>query len=72
MSDQFVKNPAEVVSVQQKVQVTVVEVDLNRNRIALSMKSDPFGAKPARSKKTNQAESGDLQQKLGELKNKFR
>lgn len=72
MSDQFVKNPAELVSVQQKVQVTVVEVDLNRNRIALSMKSDPFGTKSARSKKTNQAQSGDLQQKLGELKNKFR
>jgi protein Tex len=39
MSDRFVKNPAEVVKVQQKVSVTVLEVDLARNRISLSMKS---------------------------------
>jgi uncharacterized protein len=31
------------VAVQQKVKVTVVEVDAARKRIALSMKSDPFG-----------------------------
>ena len=41
LSDQFVKNPADVVKVQQKVQVTVLEVDLPRKRIALSMKSKP-------------------------------
>jgi len=39
LSDRFVKNPADVVKVQQKVTVTVMEVDLKRNRIALSMKS---------------------------------
>jgi uncharacterized protein len=41
LSDNFVKDPAEVVRPQQKVMVTVVEVDLPRNRIALSMKSRP-------------------------------
>jgi uncharacterized protein len=41
LSDQYVKNPADVVKVQQKVQVTVLEVDLARKRIALSMKSKP-------------------------------
>lgn len=41
ISDQFVKNPAEVLKVGQRVQVTVVEVDLARNRIGLSMKSRP-------------------------------
>lgn len=41
LSDQFVKNPADVVKVAQKVMVTVVEVDLPRKRIALSMKSKP-------------------------------
>ena len=41
LSDQFVKDPAEVVKVGQKVQVTVMEVDLKRNRIGLSMKSNP-------------------------------
>jgi uncharacterized protein len=41
ISDQFVKNPAEVLKVGQRVQVTVMEVDLSRNRIGLSMKTRP-------------------------------
>lgn len=42
LADKFVKDPKEVVTVQQKVKVTVVEVDIPRKRIGLSMKSDPF------------------------------
>ncbi|MBP6639374.1 MAG: RNA-binding transcriptional accessory protein [Bacteroidia bacterium] len=38
MADRFVRDPAEVVKVQQKVMVRVVEVDKVRKRIALSMK----------------------------------
>ena len=38
MADTFVKNPADVVKVQQHVTVTVLNVDLERKRIALSMK----------------------------------
>jgi protein Tex len=41
LSDQFVRDAAEIVKVGQKVHVTVIEVDLPRNRIALSMKSAP-------------------------------
>ena len=41
LADHFVRDASEVVKVGQKVQVTVVEVDLARNRIALSMKSKP-------------------------------
>ncbi len=41
LSDRFVKDPAEVVKVHQKVTVTVTEVDLPRKRIALSMKAAP-------------------------------
>ena len=41
LADRFVRDPAEVVKVQQKVNVTVVEVDLARKRIALSMKANP-------------------------------
>ncbi len=41
LSDQFVKDPADVVKVAQKVEVTVMEIDLVRKRIALSMKSRP-------------------------------
>ena len=48
LADKFVKDPMEVVSVQQKVMVTVVEVDVQRKRVGLSMKSDPFAhAEPA-------------------------
>ncbi|MCA9408799.1 MAG: RNA-binding transcriptional accessory protein [Candidatus Omnitrophica bacterium] len=38
LSDRFVKNPHEFVKVHQKVNVRVVEIDLDRRRIALSMK----------------------------------
>ncbi|MFT3992079.1 MAG: Tex family protein [Luteolibacter sp.] len=41
LADHFVRDASEVVKVGQKVQTTVVEVDLKRNRIALSMKSKP-------------------------------
>src|SRR5690554_6410671 len=40
LSNQFVKDPNQVVKVQQKVMVTVVEGDVQRKRIALSMKDD--------------------------------
>ncbi|MBW3623487.1 MAG: RNA-binding transcriptional accessory protein [Armatimonadetes bacterium] len=43
LADRFVKNPSEVVKVHQKVTVTVLQVDLPRKRIGLSMKSQPFG-----------------------------
>ena len=39
LSDKYVKNPADVVKVHQKVTVTVLDVDLRRKRIALSMKN---------------------------------
>jgi uncharacterized protein len=41
LADHFIKDASEVVKVAQKVTVTVMEVDLQRNRIALSMKSKP-------------------------------
>lgn len=46
LGDKFIKDPKEVVAVQQKVNVTVVEVDVARKRIGLSMKSDPFAEIP--------------------------
>ena len=39
LADDFVKNPSDVVKVGQKVQATVMEVDLPRKRIALSLKT---------------------------------
>jgi uncharacterized protein len=41
LSDQYVRNPSDAVQVGQKVTVTVLEVDLGRRRISLSMKRDP-------------------------------
>ncbi len=38
LADKFVKDPHEVVALNQKVEVTVVEVDVRRKRIQLSMK----------------------------------
>ena len=44
LSDRFVKDPNEVVKVHQKVMVTVRDVDIERNRISLSMKGNPLQA----------------------------
>jgi len=46
LADRFVRDPREVVRVGQRVEVTVLGVDLERRRISLSMKSDT--ARPAR------------------------
>lgn len=42
LSDRFVKNPGDVVKVHQKVMVTVLDVDMIRKRISLSMKERDF------------------------------
>ncbi|MEW6773212.1 MAG: Tex family protein [Bacteroidota bacterium] len=42
LSDNFITDPHSVVKVGDKVKVTVIEVDLVRRRIALSMKTNPF------------------------------
>jgi protein Tex len=39
LADRFVKDPGEVVKVGQRVRVKVVGVDLQRKRIALTMKT---------------------------------
>jgi uncharacterized protein len=41
LANRFVKNPNDVVKVHQKVIVTVLEVDIARKRISLSMKDKP-------------------------------
>jgi uncharacterized protein len=80
LSDKFVKDPKEAVTVQQKVYVTVVEVDVQRKRIGLSMKSDPFaqpGEAPVKSSskpKHNKPKEKELsmEEKLAMLVNKFK
>jgi uncharacterized protein len=41
LADRFVKDPSEVVKVQQRVEVTVLEVDPQRKRISLTMRKAP-------------------------------
>ena len=81
LSDRFVKDPTDIVKVQQQVQVTVTEVDITRKRIALSLKSDPFGQAPQgnkgnkggkRQRKDRKPDAdGDMQLKLAQLRGKF-
>ncbi|MEM0970835.1 MAG: helix-hairpin-helix domain-containing protein, partial [Verrucomicrobiota bacterium] len=55
LSDDFVEDPAAVVKVNQKVRVTVMEVDVDRKRISLSMKT---GAAPERRQQDFQPKGG--------------
>jgi uncharacterized protein len=50
MADNFVRDPSDVVALNQRVKVKVLAVDLERNRISLSMKTIP-GVRSTSSKK---------------------
>ncbi|PWV48924.1 Tex family protein [Chitinophaga sp. S165] len=83
LSNKFITNPNEAVKLNQKVTVTVLEVDPSRKRISLSMKDNEpqaagggqrkerrdGGGKP--SKQAAPAPLNDFQAKLMELKKKF-
>jgi protein Tex len=81
LSNGFVSDPNEVVKLQQKVMVTVTEVDVSRKRIALTMKDGSgkeTGSKPTAVKKDNSKTNAKkaeplnpFQAKLMELKKKF-
>jgi protein Tex len=62
LADRFVKDPGTVVRVGQKVAVTVLSVDLERSRVALSMKQDAAAARSA------QHRGAQPQQQRGEPK----
>jgi uncharacterized protein len=86
ITNRFIKDPNEVLKVHQKVEVTVTEVDVNRKRIALSMKENdksnpserrnedrrPAGNKPQFNKRPEPAPETDIAIKLAALKNKFK
>lgn len=57
LSDWYVKDPNEIVKVHQKVNVTVLDVDNERKRISLSLKTDPFGKKNKNEKQSNKISS---------------
>jgi uncharacterized protein len=66
LSNRFVKNPADIVKVHQKVMVTVLDVDLERRRIALSMK----GSQPQPIEEIPMAEGKKQKEKRQERKQK--
>lgn len=85
LSNTYVSDPNEVVKLQQKVMVTVTEVDVARKRIALSMKTAGGERRPSTERRpTSNATAGNprskppasqpmnpFQAKLAELKKKL-
>jgi uncharacterized protein len=82
MSDKYIAHPSEVLKVQQKVMVTVLEVEVSRKRISLGMKGevntkvsnnnkvqDKKGIDNKKKGKANEEE--DMQAKLQKLKALF-
>jgi uncharacterized protein len=67
LADRFVKDPHEVVKVNQKVTVTVLDVDPVRNRISLSMKEqgERMGSKEAREKPVPRSGGKSFEQNRG-------
>jgi uncharacterized protein len=81
LSNTFVSDPSTVVKVQQQVTVTVTEVDVQRKRIALSMKdnvaantSTPSSKPTTNTTKKGKAEppANDFASQLAALKDKFK
>lgn len=77
LSDNYVSDPKTVVKVQQKVMVTVTEVDVARKRIGLSMKGQggtaPKAAASAKILKNSMQEKEEsMEDKLAKLKSMFR
>ena len=87
ITNRYIKDPNEILKVHQKVEVTVTEVDVNRKRIALSMKENDKSApdqrrnddrrpqgnnKPNFNKRVEKEPETDMALKLAALKGKFK
>lgn len=72
LADRFIQDPHQVVKVQQRVVVEVIEVDERRKRISLSMKSEKKPvSKGAKTRKKRDSDA-DLATKMAALVDKFR
>lgn len=69
IADGYIKNPADVLKVSQKVTVKVLEVDLARKRIQLSLRTGSGEKKMEKKPKTSSKEEAD--KKLKMLMEKF-
>ena len=67
VSDRYIKHPSEVLKVHQKVMVTVVDVDIPRKRISLSLKTGeaPKGKTKKKRKEENTLKLDKLFEKFG-------
>lgn len=74
LANRFVSDPNEVVKVQQRVMVTVTEIDEKRNRIGLSMKTEEKAASRKRQDNHRKAKvpETDMASQLAALASKFK
>ncbi len=63
LADRFIKNPADVVRVGQQVQVRVLEVDIQRKRISLTMRGGELSTEKSFAMRPNKDVPGDKVQK---------
>lgn len=70
LSNAFVSDPAKVVKLGQKVQVTVLEVDISRKRISFSMKGDAPQVKRSDKRENRRNQTKNQQQRKGGQKQK--
>ena len=54
MANYFVNNPIDVVKVGQQVKVKVIDIDLEREKVSLSMKDDSAPQAPRREQSAEQ------------------
>ena len=69
LSNQFVSDPNEVVKLQQKVMVTVTEVDVPRKRIGLTMKTNQSSSNSSSPSGNVKSSSMPVSKKPGGVKN---
>ncbi|MEH0154375.1 Tex family protein [Limibacter armeniacum] len=67
MADRFIQDPNEVVKVHQKVDVTVLEVDMNRKRISLSMRNNAGAPKKSGGKKPQRKQEPQKEQSMDDM-----
>jgi uncharacterized protein len=72
LSNKFITDASEAVKVYQKVQVTVLEVDVERKRISLSMKDDTSNTATRPREKKREEPEESMEEKLNKLKGMFK
>ncbi len=76
ITNKFISDPNQALKLQQKVMVTITEVDINRKRIALSMKDNERRLVTNRNEKQHQnsekLNENEMQIKLAALKMRFK